>query len=98
MTTTALIRLDAAISGIAGLGLAAAAPVLDDVLGIPIAVLVPLGLLLLLYAGDLVLVARCGAARSSVRTVIAANVAWAALSVVALLANWLTTTTAGTVV
>jgi hypothetical protein len=92
------IRVDALVSGATGLVLAAASPLLDGFLGIPIAVLVPLGLFLLAYAGDLVLIVRRGAPRVAVMAVIAGNTLWVVLSVVAVAADWLTLTTAGTVV
>ena len=91
------IRLDALVSGAAGVLLAAAAPVLDGVLGVRPAVLVPLGVFLAAYAVALVAIARAGAPTRWVKAVIAGNVLWVAASVLAVLADWLTLTTAGTV-
>ena len=91
------IHLDAVMSGTSGVLLAAGAPLLDDVLGAPAAFLVPLGIFLLAYAGALVLLARDGAPAPGVVAVIAGNGLWAIASVVAVVADWLTLTTAGTV-
>jgi hypothetical protein len=95
---TRWILADAAISGAAGTLLAAGGAWLDGVLGAPAAVLVPLGLFLLAYAAALVLVARAGCPKPAVLVVIAGNATWVVASVVAVLADWLTLTTAGTVV
>lgn len=92
------IRLDALFSGAAGLLLAAGAPVLDGLLGVPPAVLVPLGLGLLGYALVLVAIARAGAPARWVKAVIVGNALWVVVSVLAVLADSLTLTTAGTVV
>ena len=93
----AVIRLDALLSGVSGLVLAAAAPLLDNAFGIPIIVLVPLGLLLVAYAGGLLLLARRRAPSAGVKAVIAGNILWAGASVVVVVADWLTLTTAGIV-
>ena len=91
------VRVDALMSGVAGVGVAAGAPLLDDVLGAPAAFLVPLGLFLLAYAAALLALARSGAPSGGVKVVIAGNAAWVVLSVVAVLADWLTLTTTGTI-
>lgn len=91
------IRLDAALSATAGAGLLAGAPWLDSLLGAPSAVLAAVGVLLLAYAGALVLLARAGAPRRGAAAVIAANVAWVAASVVVVVADTLSLTTEGTV-
>jgi hypothetical protein len=93
-----LVRLDAIACGAAGLLLAAAAPLLDGVLGIPGAVLAPVGLLLFAYAGLLALLARRGAPRRAVAGVIAGNALWALASVVVVVTDGLTLTPAGGVV
>ena len=92
------LRLDALMSGSFGLLLAAAAPLLDDLLGAPVALLVPLGLFLLVYAGALVLLARRGAPAAGVKAVVAGNALWIAVSVTVVLADVLTLTAFGTVV
>jgi hypothetical protein len=91
------IRLDAALSGAAGAGLLAGAPWLDGLLGASSALLAPIGVFLLAYAGALVLLARAGAPRRGAAAVIVGNVAWVAASVVVVIADTLTLTTEGTV-
>jgi hypothetical protein len=90
------IRLDAVVTGAAGVLLAAGAPVLDGLLGVQPAVLVALGVFLIGYAAALIVLARAGAPARWVKVVIAANVLWVAASVVAVLADWLTLTALGT--
>ena len=63
----------------------------------PVAFLVPLGIFLVGYAVMLEWLARAGAPARGVKIVIAGNAVWVILSVVAVLADWLTLTTAGTV-
>jgi hypothetical protein len=91
------VRVDALVSGASGLLLAAAAPLLDDLLGAPIAVLLPLGLFLLAYSSALVLVARRGAQARAVKAVVAGNAIWVVASVAVVLADVLTLTTTGVV-
>lgn len=95
---TRWIQLDALMSGLSGLLLGAAAPLLDEPLGVPIAFLVPLGLLLIAYAAVLMLLARAGAPAAGVKAVVAANALWVVASVVVVLADVLTLTITGTVV
>ena len=90
------IRLDAVVTGAAGVLLAAGAPVLDGLLGVRPAVLVALGLFLIGYASALFVLARAGAPAPWVKAVIAANAVWVIASVVAVLADWLTLTALGT--
>ena len=78
-----------------GLLLAAGGPLLDGVLGAPVAFLVPLGIFLVAYAASLLLIARADAPGPPVKVVIAGNAAWAAASIAAVLADWLTLTTFG---
>jgi hypothetical protein len=92
------INLDALMSGSSGVLLAAAAPLLDGLLGVPVAFLVPLGLLLFSYAAALVLLVRAGAPVAGVKAVVAANTLWVVASVTAVLADVLTLTTTGTVI
>jgi hypothetical protein len=91
------VRLDALVSGAAGVVLAAGAPVLDGTLGAPVSVLVPLGLFLVAYAAFLVVVARAGSPPAAVKLVIAGNAVWVVASLVTVAADWLTLTTAGNV-
>ena len=93
-----LIRLDALVSGLFGLALAIGSPALDGLLGVRPAVLVPLGLALVAYAAALELLARRGAPPAGVKLVIAGNAAWVVVSVVVVVTDVLTLTTAGTVI
>ena len=95
---TRSVQLDALMSGASGLVAAAGAPALDGVLGVSTAFLVALGIFLLAYAGALLLLAREGAPAPGVKAVIAGNSLWVVASVVVVFADWLTLTTAGTVV
>jgi hypothetical protein len=92
------IRLDALMSGASGLLAAAGATALDGVLGVSTTFLVALGVFLLAYAGGLLALARAGAPTLGVWAVIVGNALWVVASVVTVLADWLTLTTAGTVV
>lgn len=96
-SVTRWLLLDAAMSGGAGLLLAAGAPWLDSVLGAPTALLVPLGLFLAAYAGGLLLVARAGAPAPAVLAVVVGNAVWVVASVVVVIGDLLTLTTAGNV-
>jgi hypothetical protein len=94
----ALIRLDAVICTAFGIVLAVAASALDGLLGVPIVLLLLLGLILLAYGGYLALVARKRPSAASVKGLAVGNLLWAAVSVVVVAADWLTLTTAGTIV
>jgi hypothetical protein len=92
------LRLDAAASGALGVLLAAGGALLDDLLGIPSAVLVPVGEFLVVYAAALWLLgSRPRVSRPTVRVVVAGNLAWVVASVAAAVAGWWSPTTAGTV-
>jgi hypothetical protein len=95
---TRSIRFDALMSGTAGVLGAAGATVFDGVLGVSTPFLVATGIFLIGYAGALLLLARAGAPAAGVRAVIAGNALWVVASVVVVLADWLTLTTAGTAV
>jgi hypothetical protein len=92
------LRLDAAVTGLNGAAYLAAAPLLDDVLGLSPALLRGTGVFLLLYAVAVWLV---GAGRrisgGAVEAVIGLNVLWAAGSVVAVVTGFGSPTTAGAV-
>jgi len=92
------IRLDALMSGASGVVLAVGASALDGILGASTAFLVALGIFLLGYSGALLLLAREGAPALGAKAVILGNALWAIASVVAVIAHWLTPTTAGTIV
>lgn len=91
------LRLDAAASGALGVLLAAGGGVLDELLGIPTAVLVAVGGFLVAYAAALWLIgARPEVSRPAVRLVAAGNLLWVAASVVAVVAGWWSPTALGT--
>ena len=91
------LQLDAAASGALGVLLAAVGAVLDVPLGIPAAVLVPVGGFLVLYAGALWLLGlRPRPSGPAVKVVVAGNLVWVAASVVAAVAGWWSPTTLGT--
>lgn len=92
------IRLDALMSGSSGALAAAGASALDGVLGVSTEFLLVLGIFLLGYAASLVLLARAGAPAPGAKAVIAGNTLWVVASVATVLADWLTLTSAGTVV
>lgn len=91
------VKLDAAVSGSAGALLVAGGAFLDGTTGIPAGWLVGIGLFFLLYAAVLVAIVRAGTPPSLARLVVAGNAAWVVLSLVALLADWLSPTTTGAV-
>jgi hypothetical protein len=91
------VKLDAAMSGAAGALLVAGGAFLDGATGIPAAWLVGIGLFFLAYAVVLVAIVRAGSPPRLVRLVVLGNAGWVALSVAALLADWLTPTTTGAV-
>jgi hypothetical protein len=92
------VRLDAAASGAMGVLLAAGGALLDDPLGIPAAVLVPVGGFLVLYGAALWLLGmRPRLSRPAVQVVVAGNLVWVAASIVAAVAGWWSPTTLGTV-
>jgi hypothetical protein len=92
------LRLDAAITGLNGAAYLVAAPLLDDLLGLPAGLLRSTGAALLVYAGAVWLVgARPRPGAGAVRTVIALNALWAVGSVVVVLAGAGTPTTVGAV-
>ncbi|MFI7411906.1 hypothetical protein ACIBU0_24885 [Streptomyces sp. NPDC049627] len=91
------LALDAVVTGVNGLAYLAASGPLGRLLGVGPALLLGLGVFLAVYAAGVGLLAsRARPAAFPVRAVIEANLAWAALSVVAL-AVWLSPTAAGAV-
>jgi hypothetical protein len=98
-----LLRLslngDALASGALGALLAAGGVLLDELLGIPASVLVPVGVFLVAYAAALWYVgSRRRVSRPAVWVVVAGNLAWVAASAVAAAAGWWSPATLGTVV
>jgi hypothetical protein len=91
------LRLDAASSGALGVLLAAGGALLDELLGIPTAVLVAVGGFLVAYAAALWLIgSRPEVSRPAVRLVAAGNLLWVAASVVTVVAGWWSPTALGT--
>jgi hypothetical protein len=91
------LTLDSLATGTLGILLAAGGPVLDGLLGIPVAVLVPLGLVLVVYAAELWFDVVRRPSPRNVWPVIALNMLWVSVSIVAVVADWLTLTAVGTV-
>ncbi|WP_128434282.1 hypothetical protein [Streptomyces cyaneus] len=89
------LALDAVVTGANGIAYLVASGPLGRLLGVDSTLLLGLGAFLAVYAGGVGLLAsRARPAAFPVRAVIEANLAWAALSVVAL-AVWLSPTTPG---
>ena len=88
--------LDAAVTGVNGVAYLAAAGPLEDLLGVPEAWLRTAGAVLLAVAVVVGLASRRPTA-GAVRAIVAANVLWAAGSVVFALAGWGSPETAGSV-
>jgi hypothetical protein len=92
-----VLRLDAVASGAIGVLLLAFGWTLDEVLGTPLALSVPAGVFLLVWATALiVLSSRTTVSRGAVREVVVVNALWAVGSVVLVLAGWFDLTALGT--
>ena len=92
-----LVRFDAIVTGAFGVGLLAGGAVLDGPLGISAELLLPVGLVLAVYAAVLWFGVARRPSRPAVLTVVALNLLWAVGSVVAVAAGWLSATTLGNV-
>ncbi|MEU9855627.1 hypothetical protein [Streptomyces sp. NPDC047974] len=91
------LALDAVVTGANGLAYALASGPLGELLGVDAGLLLGLGLFLTAYAAGVAwLASRPQPPATAVKLVVDANLLWAALSVVALVA-WLEPTTAGLV-
>jgi hypothetical protein len=91
------LLLDAVASGALGVLLVAAGPALDDLLGIPVAVLMAIGLVLVAYAASLWMIgARRHMPMPASWVVVVGNLLWVAASVLVVAAGWWTPTAAGT--
>jgi hypothetical protein len=91
------LQLDAVASGALGVLLVAAGPALGELLGIPVAVLVAVGLVLVAYAALLwILGTRRHLPTPASWAVVAGNLLWVAASVLVAAAAWWTPTAAGT--
>jgi hypothetical protein len=91
----ASLRLDGAVSALVGALLLAGAPLLDGLLGPPARVLALVGAGLIAWGG-LWFLARRRSVVAAAREVVAANVAWVALSIAVVAAGWLDLTPLGT--
>lgn len=90
------LMADAAISGVTGLILAGGAGLLGDLLGVPEGLMRYAGLSLLPFAAVVLYLALSpGPPRAGVWTIIAANLLWAAASVLLLLSGAIEPTTLG---
>lgn len=99
ITVPLALRLDALASGGLGVLAVAVAGPLEDWLGLPTAVLVPLGLFLVAYAAALVVIARgLPGTRPAVPAVIVGNLLWVLASVIVVVTGVFTLSTLGTVV
>jgi hypothetical protein len=91
------LLLDAVASGALGVLLVAAGPALDDLLGIPVAVLVAIGLVLVAYTAlPWMIGARRHLPTPASWAVVAGNLLWVAASVLVVVAGWWSPTAAGT--
>jgi hypothetical protein len=92
-----VLKLDAVATGAVGLLSVAAGPMLDDLLGIPLALLVPVGLFLVAYAAAIWIVAtRRRVSRLAVWAAVAINLIYVVDCLVVVAASWLPLTALGT--
>lgn len=90
------LKIYAVASGALGALALAAGVVLDDLLGIPLALLVPVGLFLIVYAAFVWVVGtRPGINRTAAWAIIAVNLLWVLDSVVLVMTGWLSLTAMG---
>ncbi|MEZ5100727.1 MAG: hypothetical protein R3C15_13195 [Thermoleophilia bacterium] len=92
------LRVDALVSGAAGVVLAAGSTALDGPFGVSTAFLVGVGLFFVAYAASLAVVARLAPGQALTRTIALGNLTWVALSIGVIAADVLTLTAAGTAV
>ncbi len=92
-----VLKLDAVATGAVGVLSLAASPAMDDLLGIPLALLMPLGLFLIAYAVVIWTVAtRTHVSRPAAWTAVAINLVYAVDAVVVIVAGWFALTALGT--
>ena len=92
-----VIKLDAVASGALGALSVAASRVMDDLLSTPLALLVPVGAFLIIWAAALwVLASRPQISRTAVWSVIGLNLLYAAGSIVVAMAGWFPLSALGT--
>ncbi len=91
------LKLDAVASGVLGALSLAAGTVLDDLLGLPLALLVPVGLFLLAYAAFVWIVGtRRQISRTAAWAAVAVNLIWVADSIALVLAGGFPLSAVGT--
>lgn len=83
------LRLDALVSGAAGVGLLAGSLLLDGLLGIPSAVLAVVGVALVGWGGLWLLAARPRISGRAVAAVMGVNLAWVTVSAAVAMGAWL---------
>jgi hypothetical protein len=92
-----VLKLDAVATGAVGLLSLAAGPALDGPLGIPISLLMPVGLFLIVYAAVIWVVAtRRRLSRPAAWTAVAINMVYAVDALLVLVSGWFTLTVLGT--
>jgi len=93
------LKADAAVTGANAVAYLAGAPILADWLGLPTGVLLAVGAFLAVYAALVYrLATRPTMPKAAVAAVVAANVLWAADSLLALALDWFSPTVAGQIV
>ena len=91
-----VLKLDAAACGTLGVASLAGAPVLDDLLGVPVVLLAPVGVFLVAWAVVLWGISyRPRVSKTAARVVILFNLAWTVDSAVVLAAGWFPLTAMG---
>ena len=94
------LRLDAVVTGANGVAYLALAGVLDGPLGIEASTLRPIGAFLIVFAVAVAVAAVSlpeSPSAAAVRTIVVANLIWAADSLIVLIAGWLDPSTVGAV-
>ena len=92
------LQVDAVVTGLNGAGYLAAAPLLDELLGLPAGLLVGVGVFLLGFAAAVWAAgARMPISTGAAGTVVVANLLWVAASATVAATGWSTPTTVGTV-
>lgn len=92
-----ILKLDAVATGAVGLLSLAAGPALDGLLGVPLALLMPVGLFLIAYAAAIWVVAtRPRVSRPAVWTAVVVNLVYAVDAIAVVVIGWFELTALGT--
>ena len=92
------LGVGAVVTGLSGAGYLAAAPLLDDPLGLPTGLLVGVGMFLLGFAAAVWAVgARTPISTAAAGAVVVGNLLWVATSITVAATGWSTPTTVGTI-